>query len=151
MEDILPCLFVYKKFIFGNKMTAMKEDKQVHAFLSSYAKPVQHAAEQLRTIVAQNLPDIIEQVDLPAKMIGYCYGQKYAHLICTIIPSQKGLKLGFNKGTELHDPEKCLEGTGKISRYMVIDLAKPINKKPLHHLLAQALELYKARMATIKK
>ena len=125
----------------------MKEDNQVHTFLSSYNETVQYAAEQLRSIIAAKLPAIIEQVDLPAKMIGYSYGQRYIDFICTIIPSKKGMKLGFYKGTELDDPEKLLEGNGKISRYLVIDLTKPINKKYCQLLLANALKLYKNRIA----
>src|SRR5689334_14019930 len=95
-------------------------DQQIDAFLSQYDEQVFANALKLREILLKNLPEIIEQIDLPAKMIGYCYGNKYAELICVIIPSKKGLKLGFNRGTELPDPDHLLEGTGKISRYVVI-------------------------------
>ena len=78
----------------------MTADKKVESFLSQYDEQVFSSALKLRDVLLANLPDIIEQVDIPAKMIAYCYGQKYEEMICTIIPSKKGLKLGFYKGTE---------------------------------------------------
>ena len=57
---------------------------------------------------------------MPAKMVAYCYGQNYAELICMLIPSKKGLKLGFYKSVDLPDPHHLLEGSGKISRYIEI-------------------------------
>src|SRR5579863_4478425 len=97
-----------------------QSSNKIHDFLSSYGDPVANHAWKLREMVLQNLPCITEQIDLPAKMIAYCYGQKYAELICVIIPSKKGLKLGFNRGNQLPDPGKLLEGSGKISRYIKI-------------------------------
>ncbi len=98
----------------------MKENKEINLFLSQYDEQVFGKALKLREVLFANLPDIIEQIDIPAKMIAYCYGQKYAEMICTIIPSKKGLKLGFYKGADLPDPDNLLEGTGKISRYVNI-------------------------------
>jgi len=90
---------------------------------------------------------LIEQIDLPARMIAYCYGQKYAEMVCTIIPSKKGLKLGFYKGVDLPDPGKLLEGTGKISRYVEIRSAGQIRSPALKKLIESALAAYEKRMA----
>ncbi len=129
----------------------MTKDKNISDFLSRYDERIQHNTLLLREVIFENLPDIIEQVDLPAKMIGYCYGQKYAELICVIIPSKKGLKLGFNRGTELLDPHKLLEGTGKISRYLVVTSGSQINSVMLKELLFNALALYQLRMSKTPK
>lgn len=48
------------------------------------------------------------------KMIAYVYGQKYSEMICTIIPSKKGLKLGFYKGAGLDDLKGYLKGPGRF-------------------------------------
>lgn len=50
---------------------------------------------------------------IPAKMIAYCYGKKYAETVATIIPSKKGIKLSFYKGIDLPDPHHLPEGTEK--------------------------------------
>ncbi len=121
----------------------MTTEKEIDIFLSQYDEQVHTYALLLRKILLAKLPDVIEQIDVPAKMIAYCYGQKYAELICVLIPSKKGLKLGFNRGTQLPDPDKLLEGTGKISRYIQIKSEEQINSKPVEKLIENALLLYR--------
>ena len=115
-------------------------------FLSQYDEEVIAMTLQLREVVLDCLLGVIEQPDLPAKMIAYCYGQKYSEMICTIIPSKKGLKLGLYKGNELPDPSGMLEGTGKISRYVQIKSAKQIHSAPLKKLMSSALKAYQRRI-----
>jgi len=79
-------------------------------------------------------------------MVSYCYGQKYIEMICTIIPSKKGLKLAFYKGVDLPDPDKLLEGTAKYSRYIEIRSDKQIHSSALQLLLKEALAAYKERI-----
>lgn len=118
-------------------------EKNIDDFLSNYSDEVFSSSLKLREIILANLPGITEQLDLPAKMIAYCYGQKYAELICVIIPSKKGLKLGFNRGSKLPDPDHLLEGSVKISRYVVIQSEKDIRPAAIKRLLVNALKLYK--------
>ncbi len=111
-------------------------------FLSQYDPEVYGLAMKLREMLHKNLPDIIEQVDIPARMIGYCYSQKYTDLICALFPSKKGLKLSFNRGTQLPDPANLLEGSGKISRYVVIKTDDQIHAPELKVLISEALALW---------
>ena len=121
----------------------MKDNLHFDEFLAHYDVAVKQHAETLRDIILKTLPGCTEQLDLPAKMIAYCYGQKYAALICVLIPSKKGLKLGFNRGTQLSDPDKILEGRAKISRYVVIKSLDPIFIEKIRNLLIHAFQLYK--------
>lgn len=115
------------------------------SFLKQYPDQVFSLARQLREVLLANLPDAIEQVDLPGRMIAYVYGQKYRDMVCVIIPSKKGLKLGFYKGPELPDPDQLLQGNGKISRYVVIQSEEDIYSGPLKILLNNALAACKQR------
>lgn len=128
----------------------MNRDTAIEDFLSKYDPQVYENALEIRKMVLESLPDITEQLDLPAKMIAYCYGQKYTELICVIIPSKKGLKLGFNRGTELPDPEHLLEGKGKISRYLQIGQEKQMNLVAFKELILHALVAYKERMGIVR-
>ena len=119
---------------------------EVNDFFSGYDTEVYAAAMKLRKLILAELPGITEQIDLPARMVAYCYGQKYIEMICTLIPSKKGLKLGFNRGVDLPDPNRLLEGTGKISRYVHIKPNTAINFPAMTQLLAFALKAYKNRM-----
>ena len=123
----------------------MQPDIQV--FLAQYPADMCDNAIKLRTVILDLLPDVIEQLDTPAKMIAYCYGQKYVEMVCTIIPSKKGIKLGFYKGVDLPDPYHLLEGKGKVSRYAVIRSEEQINSQAIKQLLENALSAYKQRVS----
>ncbi len=123
----------------------------VDAFLSNYGEDVHLRALKLRVLLLAKLPGIAEQLDLPARMIGYCYGQKYAELVCVIFPSKKGLKLGFNGGSSLPDPDGLLEGSGKISRYVTIVSDQQVRSPALKKLLVSALHAYRERVRVKKQ
>ena len=91
----------------------MKTDKNSDSFLSQYPEELCTNALKLRKFLSANLPDIIEQVDLPAKMIAYGYFKRYVKLICTLIPSTKGLKPGFNGGLTYQILKTYLKEPGK--------------------------------------
>jgi len=122
-----------------------RPDSEILQFLLSYDDKVSGLAIPLRDFLLKKLPDIQEQLDKPARIIGYGYGPKYSDTICVIIPSKKGLKLGFNKGSELPDPMKLLTGTGKVHKYAEIKSAKDIDSSALKKLLLNALKAYKLR------
>jgi hypothetical protein len=124
----------------------MPKEKTLNTFLSHYNPEIYHHALRLREVIFLILPGVTEQLDHPAKMIAYCYGQKYIEMICSLIPSKKGLKLGFYKGVDLLDPGHLLEGRGKISRYIEIHSEEQIKSAAVRALLEEALAAYKKRM-----
>lgn len=105
---------------------------------------------QLRGMLLAELPGIIEQPDISANIIGYGYGPGYKDSICTIIPSKKGVKLGFYKGSLLKDPSGLLAGSGKVHKYVDITSEKMINGAALNKLLTQASNMHKERSANNK-
>lgn len=128
----------------------MNEDARLKIFLGNYDKQIIKQVMKLREIISATLPKIKEQVDLPARMIAYVYGKSYSDMICTIIPSKGGLKLGFYKGVELLDPDKILEGKGKFSRYVLIKTEEQIESPVIKSLIENALEAYKRRALITK-
>jgi len=123
----------------------MTFNQDIDQFLCQYDKQVDNHAQKLRVLLKSLLPGIIEQVDLPAKMVAYSYGTKYADMICVLIPSKKGLKLGFSWGVDLKDPGGWLQGSGKISRYVEINSDHQINSPVMQGLILNALEFYQHR------
>lgn len=112
--------------------------------LSQFPPSVRKLAGEVRIFIHALLPGIDEQPDFPARMIAYGYGPGYKDSICTLLLSQKGVKLGFYKGAELPDPQLLLTGTGKIHRYVEIRSVKSLNSA-LRSLMNEALEAYKKR------
>ncbi len=123
----------------------MAEDTDIREFLSNYDDGVFRNTLRLRSVLLKCLPDIREQLDRPARMIAYCYGQKYSELVCTLIPSKKGLKLGFYKGVDLPDPDNLLKGNGKNSRYVEIKSIDDVDPSALQALIMAAFAAYRAR------
>jgi hypothetical protein len=101
----------------------------------------------VREFLLQELKDIIEYPDSSANIIGYGYGPGYKETICTIIPSKKGIKLGFYKGSKLPDPKKLLTGTGKVHRHVEITSENDLSNPALKMLVAAALKFHAKRTA----
>ena len=113
--------------------------------LSGYEEKIAALGLQLREFLFSELKDINEEADPTANIIGYNYGKGYKNLICVILPSKKGIKLGFYKGSELPDPGKLLKGTGKVHRFVEIKSSPDMNNPALKNLLKEAVAAYTIR------
>lgn len=145
-EHGVKLLIIDGAFLKADTRPEESDQPEAITMLAQYPEPWAGWALELRRWLLERLPGITEQVDRPARMVAYCYGQKYDELICTIIPSKNGLKLGFNKGAALPDPAGLLQGSGKVSRYVVIKDIAVLMKPELDVLVAKALSAYEVRM-----
>jgi hypothetical protein len=117
---------------------------EVTEFLASYPPPVRDVALQLRDQVLRAIPGTRELLDRPARIVGYGFGTGYRDLICTIIPSRTGVKLGIVGGAKLADPNGLLDGEGKRHRYVAFRALADLNKAGLTPLLEAAVAAWKA-------
>jgi hypothetical protein len=113
--------------------------------LTKYDTSVSSLGFRLRDYLLEELKGVIEYPDMPANIVGYGYGPGYTEMICTIIPSKKGIKLGFYKGSELPDPEALLTGSGRVHRHVVINSDQDLKKPALKKLLSEAVKAYQKR------
>jgi hypothetical protein len=113
--------------------------------LSRYDERIVALALSLRDFLLNRLKGVTELPDSSANLIGYGYGTGYKDLVCTILLSKKGVKLGFYKGSELNDPQQLLMGTGKMHKYVEIEKQEDITNPHLKVLLADALTAYQKR------
>jgi hypothetical protein len=93
----------------------------------------------------QSLPGSIEIPDPSSGIIAIGFGTAYKEIICAILLSKQGMKLGFNRGSELSDPHKLLRGSGKVHRYLPINKKEDYQNPEVMALLAIALEAWKKR------
>lgn len=93
---------------------------ELEDFLETYTPEVRNLALQLRDLVFEIDPEVIEQIDIPAHLLAYGYAKTYTHLMCVIILYEDYVNLGFPRGVDLPDPEGVLEGTGKRARHVKI-------------------------------
>jgi hypothetical protein len=119
--------------------------KAIRDFLAPYAPEIRSLALKVRALVLDLLPDVQEQIDAPAKIIGYGFGPKYEDTICVIMPAKGWITLGFYRATELPDPDGLLQGTGKIHRHAKLKAEEDIDSPALRALLDAALDAYRRR------
>jgi hypothetical protein len=122
------------------------DSKSVDDFLAAYAPEIASLARQIRSLILDVIPESIEQVDTPAKLIGYGYDRTYTGTVCAIAPQKAYVNLMFAKGTELPDPDGLLEGTGKKARHVKIRAAEDVNKPGVRMLLHAAAAATKQDM-----
>lgn len=121
--------------------------KALKEFLAPCSPTVRALALKARSLILDVIPAIKEQIDMPAKIIGYGFGPKYADTVCVIMPTKAGVNLGFYNAVELPDPEGLLEGIGKRHRHVKLKDAEVIDSPALKALLRAAHDLYKQRTA----
>ena len=76
--------------------------------LAAFAPEVRNLALAARTFVLKMIPDILEEVDVKARIIGYGYGPKCADMVCMIMPTRAGVNLGIAYAMELPVPANCI-------------------------------------------
>jgi hypothetical protein len=122
----------------------------IESILEKYEEKVSGLGYQTRTFLFEELKGIMEYPDLSANIVGYGYGPGYKATICTIIPSKKGIKLGFYKGSALPDPAKILGGSGKVHRHVELKSEGDLKNPALKQLITEALKAYNARSKAAK-
>jgi len=82
-----------------NKSVAASQ--AVEAFLAGCSSGVRALRARARTLVLEVIPDAVEQVDVPGKLLGYGRAATYAGTICVIMPLKTGVNLGFARGARV--------------------------------------------------
>ena len=115
-----------------------KKTDAAQEFLAAYPAGVAEIAHSLRSIVARAIPEASETLDRAGRIIGYGVGAGYAGLVCTIIPSKTGVKLGLVGGTDLPDPHHLMEGSGKRHRYVQFNAKSDLDRPGVSDLIVSA-------------
>ena len=113
----------------------MTATRTVEKLLELYPGDVQALAAGARQLIRQLLPKVEEHADPSVPVVGYSYGPGYRGMVCTLILSKSGVKLGLVRGAELSDPRGLLEGSGKVHRYVQLRARTDLRKAGLSQLI----------------
>lgn len=117
----------------------MKADQ----LFDEHVPAVADLAKALRVIVRDAMPDAEERVYTGWHGLGYRHpGAGY---VCGIFPVADAVKLGFEQGHLLPDPESILEQSGTQVRYVVLRPGDEIPKSAITAMIDDAVELAGAR------
>ena len=123
----------------------MQTSSSPEQVLKFYPPDVQAVVDKARRLLLKLLPIAEETVDSSAPVFSYGYGPGYRGMICTLILSKSGVKLGFVRGAELADPSGLLEGGGKKHKYIQLNTASDLNRPGIKHLIKAAHVAWKQR------
>ena len=118
---------------------------EVAQLLDRYNEPITRLAYSLRSFLLQQLPGTGEYPDLSAGIIGYGYDKGYKDMICSMILSKKGVKLGLAYGAGLSDPAGLLQGSGKVHKYIPLSVVQDFDNGAVQQLLQEAVKAREQR------
>jgi hypothetical protein len=107
--------------------------------LAPHTPAVRKLCERLRKLVKQTVPDATETAYPVWHAIGYCHPE--AGYFCGIFPYADHVKLYFEFGILLDDPDALLEGQGSRTRYVFVQNTREIRVRSLKRFLMQATSL----------
>ncbi len=117
----------------------------VHDLAISFPAEIQDLVLQARAVILECVPGAEETVDQPGRVIGYGFGSGYSGVVCVIIPSRTGVKLGIPYSVDLPDPKRLLAGAGKMHRHVAIRAAADLDRAGIKPLLRAAHAAWKRR------
>jgi len=107
--------------------------------LVDFDEPVQKLARQVRALIIEVYPAVVEVPWPKQRIAGYGVGpKKMSEHFCYLAPQKDRVNLGFFYGAELPDPTKLLEGAGKLLRHAKIRNDTDLNRPELRQLLEAA-------------
>src|SRR5262250_2336497 len=118
-----------------------KPPKELLDLLKRYDRGVQELTFALRELVLEELAPCCEYI-VEVYIVSILYGPTHRMKdgICYIAVIKDHVNLGFHRGTELSDPERILEGTGKQMRHIKIRNMSDLERPAIRAYLQEACE-----------
>lgn len=107
-------------------------------FFARYPSGVTELAIAARKLIRSAIPEATETLDESGRVVGYAVGPGYSGLVCTIIPSRTGVKIGIVRGADLPDPHALMEGQGRKHRYVQINQRSDLRRAGITALIRNA-------------
>jgi len=114
-----------------------KETIKPEDILAGHTPEVQAVAESLRKLVKEAVPEAIEKAYPGWHGIGYRHPQ--SGYFCAIFPQKDSVKLGFERGVLLPDPDGLFEGAGSQVRYVHVKDRRDLRVEAIRKLLRAAI------------
>src|SRR5918992_3971242 len=112
-------------------------DQTPEQFLAAYSPAIRALSERLRALIRDTVPTASEHVYTGWKALGYRDPQ--SGYFCGIFPQSDHVRLLFEHGAALPDPDRVLTGTTRQVRYLELRDVEDIPIGPVQRLLRAAL------------
>ena len=112
-------------------------DPRITAILRPYTPRIKALAGRLRVLVRDVLPTAEERAMVGWKGIGYRDPQ--AGYVCGVFPQEDHVRLLFEHGAALEDPDRLLMGTTKQTRHIEVRSVRDIRVRAIGRLIRAAV------------
>jgi hypothetical protein len=117
-------------------------DRRLLGYLAVYDPHIADLTLALRDIVFEEAPEAVESiVKSYAVAIGFSFtGKPLKDGFCHVVTYADHVNLGFNHGALLPDPNRVLEGKGKMIRHVTMREQKDLERQFVRRYLQAAIE-----------
>src|SRR5437868_2006590 len=118
-------------------------EKQLTEFISKFTPEIRSLANEVLEKMRKRLPGAVELVydNYNALVVGFGPSERASEAIFSIALYPRWINLFFLEGVALPDPEKLLQGNGKIVRSITLKDAAALDKPAVRTLMAEAVKL----------
>lgn len=117
------------------------------AILADHSPAVRELCAELRRLIRAAVPDAAEAAYPGWHGIGYRHPE--SGYFGAIFPHEDEVKVGFEWGALLPDPDGLLVGSGKQLRYLPLSIGQAVPAAALNAFLREALQLPPSRDAKL--
>lgn len=110
-------------------------------FLSPYDPAIVELALSTRTLVLEEAPESVELIydAYNAVATGYSFTGRPSDAFVHIAVYARWVNIGFQRGSELDDPERLLQGTGRWVRHIRISEPRDLDRAHMRAFVRAAL------------
>lgn len=117
-----------------------KPSNDLVVFLKPFPNQVKEIALKIREFIWDFYPESNELIydNYNALAIGFSLSDKAGDTFCSIAVYANYVNFGFNRGSEISDPEQLLLGDGSLYRRIKVDDLKDLKNKYVKQLILEA-------------
>ena len=114
---------------------------QLDGFIAKFSPVIAAETHALLKKMRALMPGAVEMVydNYYALVIGFCPVEKASEVILSLAVYPNHISLCFFAGDSLPDPEKLLQGSGKIARHIRLEDAKTLDRPAVKALIRAAI------------
>jgi hypothetical protein len=120
-------------------------DADLASLLEPHTPTIRDVFGALRTLAREVMPDAVEQVDLPDRVLAFGFGPpggiRMRGLAVGLIPHRAHVNVQLADGALLEDPSGIVEGTGKRIRHVKCRSLDDVTRPALRALLEEQAAL----------
>jgi hypothetical protein len=122
-------------------MTAPEDAAKLEQLVADQPTPIRAIHERLHALLHELMPDAVERVDLPDRVLAFGTSEKLRDVWFALIAHKAHVNVQLADGVDLDDPDALVEGTGKRIRHVKVRDPDDADRPALRRLMEQQIRL----------